>query len=88
MYLNEKEVDEIYRHLNRKTYKLFWGVRSIAAMSLLFRDVLFDIHDQIKHEYGIESLWELKSEDLADVHDFIDCYTLPRYLEEKIGKGK
>lgn len=87
MSLIREEVEEIYSHIKRKTFKIFGEIRT-AAYVMFCRDVQFDIDAQIKHEYGVASFWEFEPEDLADVHDFIDCYTLPRYLDERIRKGK
>lgn len=87
MSLIREDVDEIYSHIKRRTFKMFGEIRTVAYAKFC-RDVQFDIDSRIRHEYGVSSFWEFEPEDLADVHDFIDCYTLPRYLEEKIGKGK
>lgn len=87
MPLIREDVDEIYSHIKRKTFKLFGEIRTVAYVKFC-RDVQFDIDSQIKREYGVSSFWEFETEDLADVHNFIDCYTLTRYLDEKIRKGK
>ena len=50
-----------------------------------------DIYSQLKREFGIydddgktKSYKALKRKDLADAHEFIDCYTLSAYLQEII----
>lgn len=44
-----------------------------------------DMYIQIKREYGLNRKHpDLDEKYLADVHDFIDCYQLPRFLEEEV----
>lgn len=49
----------------------------------LKKKICEDIGNQIKREYGLNRKKpNLDKKYLADVHDFIDCYELPRFLEE------
>lgn len=51
-------------------------------------DVYEDMYIQIKREYGISRKHpNLDEKYLADVHDFIDCYQLPRFLEEQVSNA-
>ena len=47
--------------------------------------VFSDIYTQLKREYGLVTSYKsIKRKYLADVHEFIDSYELPRALEEQI----
>ena len=49
--------------------------------------VYADMYGQLKREYGcVSSYKSIKRKYIADVHDFIDCYTVPRVLEEQINE--
>lgn len=59
--------------------------------SKVHKKVFSDIYNQLKREFGIyddegkmKSYKALKRKDLADAHEFVDCYTLPAYLAEQI----
>lgn len=80
------EIDEICGHVKRKAVKVLGGKQSEAYHDRSIRERVFrDIYAQIKREYGLVfSYKNIKRKYIADVHDFIDCYELPRILEEKI----
>ena len=53
--------------------------------SSLRGSVYADMYGQLKREYGcVSSYKSIKRKYIADVHDFIDCYDVPRVLEEQI----
>lgn len=86
--LSEKEVGEIFAHISRKAVSILGGKGSEANKNIdIYKNVFSDIGTQIKREYGLGSSYKsIKRKYLADVHDFIDCYELPRYLEEQINE--
>lgn len=44
-----------------------------------------DIWTQLKREYGCVSTYKsIKRKYIDDVHEFIDCYVVPKYLDELI----
>ena len=47
MSLIREEVEEIYSHIKRKTFKIFGEIRTAAYVKFC-RDVQFDIDSQIK----------------------------------------
>lgn len=77
--LNEKQAKEVREHMFRKT-KSFVGLENIEIFDSIYQDIL----SQYKREYGTKSFCNIKSGNLADVHNFIDCYTLPMVLEEQV----
>lgn len=79
MIINEQQAKEIREHMLRKV-KTFVELDNISVFDLIYQDI---IH-QYKREYGTDSFYDTKNGDLADVHDFIDCYELPRVLEEQL----
>lgn len=79
MILNEKQSKEVREHVLRKA-KSFVGLENIEIFDSIYQDII----GQYKREYGTKSFCNIKSGSLADVHDFIDCYTLPKVLEEQI----
>lgn len=82
------EIDEVSNHVKRVAVKMLGGKDSEAYKDSSVRGQVFsDIYTQIKREYGLVSSYKsIKRKYLADVHDFIDCYELPRYLEEQINE--
>lgn len=86
------ESDEISAHVKRKGVEMLGGKRSKAYRDKTLRQKVYtDIYSQLKREFGIydeegrtKSYKALKRKDLADAHEFIDCYTLPAYLAEQI----
>ena len=68
------------------------GKKSEAYRDNTLRHKVYsDIYSQLKREFGIydeegktKSYKALKRKDLADAHEFVDCYTLPAYLAEQI----
>lgn len=79
MVLNEKQAKEVREHMLRKV-KSFIGLDNIEVFDSVYQDII----SQYKREYGTNSFYNIKNGNLSDVHDFIDCYTLPRILEEQI----
>ena len=82
------EIDEVSNHVKRRVVNVLGGKDSEAYKDSSVRGQVFsDIYTQIKREYGLVSSYKsIKRKYLADVHDFIDCYELPRYLEEQINE--
>nr|DAE65684.1 MAG TPA: hypothetical protein [Caudoviricetes sp.] len=86
------ESDELSAHVRRKAVEMLGGKKSEAYRdSKVHKKVFSDIYNQLKREFGIyddegkmKSYKALKRKDLADAHEFIDCYTLPAYLAEQI----
>ena len=80
------EIDEVSKHVKRKAVDALGGKDSEAYRDGSIRSQVFaDIYTQIKREYGVVSSYKsIKRKYIADVHDFIDCYELPRFLEEQI----
>lgn len=80
------EIDEVSKHVKRKAVAVLGGKDSEAYRDGSIRSQVFaDIYTQIKREYGVVSSYKnIKRKYIADVHDFIDCYELPRFLEEQI----
>lgn len=80
------EIDEVSKHVKRKAVDVLGGKDSEAYRDGSIRSQVFaDIYTQIKREYGVVSSYKsIKRKYIADVHDFIDCYELTRFLEEQI----
>lgn len=86
------ESDELSAHVKRKAIEMLGGKKSEAYRdSKIHKKVFSDIYNQLKREFGIydaegktKSYKALKRKDLADAHDFVDCYTLPTFLAEQI----
>lgn len=80
------EIDEVKSHINRKGVEVLGGKQSEAYHDASIRGSVYsDMYRQLKREYGaVSSYKSIKRKYIADVHDFIDCYTLPRILEEQI----
>lgn len=80
------EIDEVKNHINRKGVEVLGGKQSEAYHDASIRGSIYsDMYRQLKREYGaVSSYKSIKRKYIADVHDFIDCYTLPRVLEEQI----
>lgn len=86
------ESDELSAHVRRKAVEMLGGKNSEAYRdSKVHKKVFSDIYNQLKREFGIyddegkmKSYKALKRKDLADAHEFVDCYTLPAYLVEQI----
>lgn len=86
------ESDELSAHVKRKGVEMLGGKKSEAYKDNKVRQTVYrDIYSQLKREFGIyddegktKSYKALKRKDLADEHEFIDCYTLPSYLQDVI----
>ncbi len=86
------ESDELSAHVKRKGVEMLGGKKSEAYRDNTLRHKVYsDIYSQLKREFGIydeegktKSYKALKRKDLADAHEFVDCYTLPAYLTEQI----
>lgn len=67
------ESDELSAHVKRKGVEMLGGKKSEAYKDNKVRQTVYrDIYSQLKRK------------DLADAHEFIDCYTLPSYLQDVI----
>lgn len=86
------ESDELSAHVKRRGAFLLGGKNSEAYKDKTLRKRVFtDIYSQLKREFGLyddeghsKSYKALKRKSLADAHEFIDCYELPRCLQEEI----
>lgn len=86
------ESDELSAHVKRRGASLLGGKNSEAYKDKTLRKRVFtDIYSQLKREFGLyddeghsKSYKALKRKSLADAHEFIDCYELPRCLQEEI----
>ena len=86
------ESDELSAHVKRKGVEILGGKRSEAYRDKTMRQRVYsDIYNQLKREFGIyndegkaKSYKALKRKDLADAHEFVDCYTLPTYLADQV----
>lgn len=89
------ESDELSAHVKRKGVEMLGGKLSEAYRDKTLRQKVYtDIYGQLKREFGIydddgkaKSYKALKRKNLADAHEFVDCYTLPAYLAEQINDG-
>ena len=78
------DIDEIQQHVKRRVVNILGGKQSEA-----YRDnshkTFSDIWTQLKREYGCVSTYKsIKRKYIDDVHEFIDCYVVPKYLDELI----
>ena len=80
------EIDGIQKHVRRKGVDVLGGKNSPAYKDSSIRGSVYaDMYSQLKREYGcVSSYKSIKRKYIADVHDFIDCYNVPRILEEQI----
>lgn len=80
------EIDEVKGHINRKGISVLGGKESEAYQDASIRGSVYsDMYRQLKREYGaVSSYKSIKRKYIADLHDFIDCYTPPTVLEEQI----
>lgn len=80
------EIEEVKNHVSRKGVSVLGGKQSEAYHDASIRGSVYsDMYRQLKREYGaVSSYKSIKRKYIADVHDFIDCYTPPTVLEEKI----
>lgn len=86
------ESDELSAHVKRKGVEMLGGKLSEAYRDKTLRQKVYtDIYGPLKREFGIydddgkaKSYKALKRKNLADAHEFVDCYTLPAYLAEQI----
>ena len=86
------ESDELSAHIRRRGAELLGGKKTEAYLDNAIRQRVYrDIYNQLRREFGIyddegkmKSYKALKRKDLADAHEFVDCYTLPAYLAEQI----
>lgn len=86
------ESDELSAHVKRKGVEMLGGKLYEAYRDKTLRQKVYtDIYGQLKREFGIydddgkaKSYKALKRKNLADAHEFVDCYTLPAYLAEQI----
>lgn len=80
------EIEEVSQHVRRKAVSVLGGKDSEAYNDGSIRSLVFsDVYTQLKREYGLVTSYKsIKRKYLADVHEFIDSYELPRALEEQI----
>ena len=80
------EIDEVKNHVSRKGVSVLGGKQSEAYHDASIRGSIYsDMYRQLKREYGaVSSYKSIKRKYIADVHEFIDCYTPPTVLEEQI----
>ena len=80
------DIDEIQQHVKRRVVNILGGKQSEAYRDNSIRNKTFsDIWTQLKREYGcVYTYKSIKRKYVADVHEFIDCYVVPKYLDELI----
>lgn len=80
------EIDEVQKHIKRKVVEVLGGKNTSAYKDSSVRSSVFaDIYRQLKREYGCVSTYKsIKRKYVADLHDFIDCYSPPTVLSEQI----
>lgn len=80
------DIDEIQQHVKRRGVNILGGKQSEAYRDNSIRHKTFsDIWTQLKREYGCVSTYKsIKRKYIDDVHEFIDCYVVPKYLDELI----
>ena len=80
------DIDEIQQHVKRRVVNILGGKQSEAYRDNSIRHKTFsDIWTQLKREYGCVSTYKsIKRKYIDDVHEFIDCYVAPKYLDELI----
>lgn len=80
------DIDEIQQPVKRRVVNILGGKQSEAYRDNSIRHKTFsDIWTQLKREYGCVSTYKsIKRKYVADVHEFIDCYVVPKYLDELI----
>lgn len=80
------DIDEIQQHVKRRVANILGGKQSKAYRDNSIRHKTFsDIWTQLKREYGCVSTYKsIKRKYIDDVHEFIDCYVVPKYLDELI----
>lgn len=84
--LYSRDIDEIQQHVKRRVVNILGGKQSEAYRDNSIRHKTFsDIWTQLKREYGCVSTYKsIKRKYIDDVHEFIDCYVAPKYLDELI----
>lgn len=80
------DIDEIQQHVKRRVVNILGSKQSEAYRDNSIRHKTFsDIWTQLKREYGCVSTYKsIKRKYIDDVHEFIDCYVVPKYLDELI----
>lgn len=80
------EIDEVQQHVRRKGVQMLGGKTSEAYRDASLRGSVYsDIYNQLKREYGCVSTYKsIKRRYLADVHEYIDTYSLPTALGEQV----
>lgn len=80
------DIDEIQQHVKRRVVNILGGKQSEAYRDNSIRHKTFsDIWTQLKREYGcVSTCKSIKRKYIDDVHEFIDCYVVPKYLDELI----
>lgn len=80
------DIDEIQQHVKRRVVNILGGKQSEAYRDNSIRHKTFsDIWTQLKREYGCVSTYKsIKRKYIDDVREFIDCYVVPKYLDELI----
>lgn len=69
---------EIANHINRVIIKLIGE----SSSEVLYKEICEDLENQIKREYGLKTIDEFTDSYLHDLHELLDEYKLPKWLEE------
>ena len=78
-----KELCELTDHINRKARAVLEEYTGISE------DMIYsDISSQAKRESGAYNLESIESQYLYAVHEAIDLYTVPRYLQDRAERSK
>lgn len=80
------EIEEVQKHVRKKGIEVLGGKDSNAYKDGGIRGSVYsDIYKQLKREFGCVATYKsIKRKYLADVHEFIDTYLLPKALAEVV----
>lgn len=80
------EIEEVQKHVRKKGIEVLGGKDSNAYKDGGIRGSVYsDIYKQLKREFGCVATYKsIKRKYLADVHEFIDTYSLPTALAEVV----
>ena len=80
------EIEEVQKHVRKKGIDVLGGKNSNAYKDGGIRSSVYsDIYKQLKREFGCVATYKsIKRKYIADVHEFIDCYSLPMVITEAV----
>lgn len=80
--LTFSDISEIFAHCMRKISNVFHDYR-VEYNKAISQKIFSDLIVVIEHEYN-KIMAKIERTYLADIHDLIDGYEPPRYIEEMI----